>query len=124
MSIRSMTLSRRATDAGEPSNREILDRIDDLDRRLGEYTAEHKRDHANLSEWRVGVDVGSALRQQQLNTLVPTQAEVALLHDFRVQVVTIGASVKWILGGSLVAAVAAILSVVVTFAHIIQSTTP
>ena len=125
MAVPPMTLARRATDHGEPTNREILDRLD-------AFIAEHRRDHALLESRLQGnadtlasrlsaVDVAAAIRQERLARLETLAPDVAQLHDFKVQVQTIGSSVKWIFGGSLIAALASIMALVATFGHIIQS---
>lgn len=147
MCVESMTLARRATDHGEPTNGDIFGR-------LNEFIAQHQKDHSDL-ESRLAThesklardlaldntalasrlaasdtalatrlataDTNAALRQDRLGRLEAGIPELSELHDFRVQVETIGASVKWVLGGSLIAALAAIASLVVTFAHIVQS---
>jgi len=108
------TPRRRATDLGEPTNREILDRLED-------FIAEHRRDHATL-ETRLSLhDLDSARREMSLEQLKPLVPEVQVLHDFRTEVRTIGTMTRYILGGSLLAAVAAIASLVATFGHIIQT---
>jgi hypothetical protein len=105
---------RRAADSGEPSNREILDRLD-------AFIAEHRRDHTTLDALLAANSTATAIRQERIGQLEHLAAEIAPLHDFRVQVQTIGASVKWILGGSLLAALASIMALVATFGHIIQT---
>jgi hypothetical protein len=105
---------RRAADSGEPSNREILDRLD-------AFIAEHRRDHSTLDALLAANSTATAVRQERIVQLERLAVEIAPLHDFRVQVETIGASVKWILGGSLLAALASIMALVATFGHIIQT---
>jgi hypothetical protein len=105
---------RRQADSGEPSNREILDRLD-------AFIAEHRRDHSTLDALLAANSTATAIRQERIAQLERLGAEIAPLHDFRVQVETIGASVKWILGGSLLAALASIMALIATFSHIIQT---
>ena len=105
---------RRQADSGEPSNREILDRLD-------AFIAEHRRDHSTLDSLLAANSTATAVRQERIVQLERLAVEIAPLHDFRVQVETIGASVKWILGGSLLAALASIMALVATFGHIIQT---
>jgi hypothetical protein len=112
---------RRAADSGEPSNREILDRLD-------AFIAEHRRDHSTLDALLAANSTATAVRQERIVQLERLAVEIAPLHDFRVQVETIGASVKWILGGgrrgargSLLAALASIMALVATLGHIIQT---
>jgi hypothetical protein len=105
---------RRAADSGEPSNREILDRLD-------AFIAEHRRDHSTLDALLAANSTATAIRQERIVQLERLAVEIAPLHDFRVQIQTIGASVKWILGGSLIAALASIMALVATFGHIIQT---
>jgi len=114
MAIESVTLHRRAMDAGEPTNRDILDKLE-------AFIEEHRRDHGTLDSRLAVHDTGTALQDSRIAALQRLTDEIATLHDFRVQVETIGTSVKWILGGSLLAALAAIASLIATFSHIIQS---
>lgn len=104
---------RRSADTSEPTNREILDRLD-------AFIAEHRRDHSALDAQLATAATATAVRQERLGQLERLGAEIAPLHDFRIQIQTIGASVKWIFGGSLIAAFASIMALVATFGHIIQ----
>ena len=111
MAIEPVTLHRRATDAGEPTNREILDE-------LRAFVKEHRDDHEVLQKRLADHDTASALREQRIAGLQRLTDEIAVLHDFRIQVETISSMTRWILGGSLLAALAAIASLVATFAHV------
>ena len=114
MCVEAMTLNRRATDRGEPTNREILTA-------LNAFIKEHQAEHKDL-ETRLGLkSTAQALDRSDIDALQLMAVDIKALHDFRVQVETIGASVKWILGGSLLAALASIMALVTTLGHIIQA---
>lgn len=104
---------RRATDHDEPTNRQILDRLDD-------FMAEHRRDHSKLEERLATHDVETAKREALVAQLSNVAPEVQSLREFRVEVKTASAMVKYILGGSLLAALASIVSLAATFLHAIQ----
>jgi len=114
VAVEPMTLHRRATDAGEPTNRELLETLE-------AFIAEHRRDHQSLDRRLAEHDTASALREARLTTLQAVAEDIRPLRDFKIQVETIGASVKWILGGSLLAAIASIAALIATFSHIIQA---
>lgn len=116
MCVEPVTLQRRATDHGEPTNREILAKLE-------EFMAEHRRDHMTIETRLASHDTAAALREARISDLQRVATEISSLHDFKVQVQTISAMTKWILGGSLLAALAAIASLVATFGHIIQAGT-
>ena len=113
MSTAAVTLARRATDHGEPTNREIRDEI-------RSFVKEHRDDHEDLQARLAKHDMESALREARIVQLSNLTGEVSELHDFRIQVKALSEMTRWILGGSLLAAVAAIMTMVVTFAHIVQ----
>ena len=105
MAVETVTFNRRATDRDEPTNRQILDA-------LNAFIREHKGDHKEL-EARLGMsDTAYAIRGEKIHQLELATVDVAMLHDFKVQVETIGKFTRWILGGSLIAAFAAIASLV------------
>ena len=108
------TPRRRATDADEPTNREILDKLE-------AFMAEHRRDHATLDLRLARHDVETAQREAVIGQLQSVVPEVQVLRDFRVQVETIGNMAKFMVGGSLLAALAAVASLIATFSHIIQT---
>jgi hypothetical protein len=108
---------RRATDAGEPTNRELLDRIERMDRTLSSFMAEHRGDHALIDSSIGELQRGSILRDERLLNLQRLLPEVAELHDFRVQVQTLSRTAQWIFGGSLLAALASIASLVLSLSH-------
>jgi hypothetical protein len=114
MCVEPVTLNRRATDKDEPSNRMILTRLE-------QFIAEHEHEHKDLDKRLSVQDVAAALRERSILELQRGAPEISELHDFRIQVETIGASVKWILGGSLIAALAAIASLIATFSHIVTT---
>lgn len=98
---------RRVTDAGEPTNRELLNRLDDL-------TAEVR----DLGRRMTLQEQGAILREEKLARAMP---EIDLDHDFRIQVQTIARMTQWIFGASLLASIAAVASLVVTLSHIFQA---
>ena len=104
---------RRVTDVGEPTNRDILDKME-------AFVNEHRRDHTALDARLAAHDTAAALRETHIAALERVATEIGPLRDFRIQVQTIGASVKWVLGGSLLAALASIAALVATFAHMLQ----
>jgi hypothetical protein len=106
-----VTLQRRASDGGEPTNREILDK-------LNAFLDEHRRDHSVLDARINASDKAAALLDARVVVIQRMTEEIATLHDFKVQVQTIGSSVKWILGGSLLSALAAVASLLITVSHI------
>ena len=130
---------RRSTDRGEPSNREILDHLetfallnqrdhDAIESRMERMMVDHATllqstqehagvVHADLAERLGASTTDRALIHAQLAGLVRVSDEIANLHDFRVQVTTIGASIKWVVGGSLIAAVTGIISIAMTLTH-------
>jgi len=121
MAIHPVTLNRRATDAGEPTNRAILDKLDDLENALELYIKEHGHEHATLDRRLGASDTATAVADLKLRNVELATLDVALLHDFKVQVQTIGASIKWIVGGSFLALLASIAALIASFGHIIQS---
>jgi hypothetical protein len=104
---------RRATDRGEPSNREIMSKLGVIEA----YIARHTVDHNAITVRLASDDVATALCHAQLAGLMRMTDELAGLHDFRVQVQTIGASIKWVVGGSLIAAMTGIISLAMTLTH-------
>jgi len=109
-----VSFNRRATDRDEPTNRQIIDHLD-------RFIEGHDREHKDL-EARLGLkSTAAAIARSDIDALQLVAVDVKALHDFRVQVETIGASVKWILGGSLLAALASIMALIATFSHIIQT---
>ena len=111
MAVETVTLNRRATDRDEPTNREILDA-------LNAFIREHEGDHKEL-EKRLGLsDMAYAVRSEKIHQLELATVDVALLHDFKVQVETIGRFTRWILSGSLIAALSAAASLILMIVHI------
>lgn len=104
---------RRAADHGEPSNREIMGKLEIIEK----YIARHTEDHDALSSRLASDDVSTALSHAQLVSLMRMTDEIAGLRDFRVQVTTIGSSVKWVVGGSLLTALVSIMTLVTLVAH-------
>ena len=105
-------MSRRATDAGEPTNAELMARIDALGGELHQWISEHRRDHTGMDQ-RLGLaDVNAAIREQRLRELEKLPPKVEKLDDFRVRIDAYGGLLKAILGTSLVAAAAGVLSII------------
>ena len=113
-----MTQARRAADHGEPTNAELLVRIDEVGRQLDAFLAEHRRDPADLDRRMAKHDTDASLRDHNIAHLLTIETEVDGLHDFRVQAQTLSNMVRWIVGGSLVAAIAAIASLLVSIATV------
>jgi hypothetical protein len=112
-----MTLHRRATDSGEPTNRDLMLAIEKMDREFVEYVREHSRDHGALQS-RLGLsDTATAVSDVKLRNVELATLDVKALHDFRVQVETLGSAIKFVVGGSVIAALAAIASLIVSIAH-------
>ena len=105
-------LMRRSTDAGEPTNRELLERIERLDRTMQDFMHEHSATHAELERWRNGHTTEAALRQSTLSQVAP---EVAALHDMRIQVSTINGMIRWVFGASLLGALGTFVSLLHVF---------
>ena len=112
---------RRSADSGEPSNREILNRLND-------FIVQHGRDHSDLEArfasnatalaCRLAAsDTASAVSRTDIAALQLVVVDVKLLHDFRVQVETIGKMTRWILGGSLLAALSSIAALTISIVH-------
>ena len=123
---------RRSTDSGEPSNREILNRLND-------FIVQHGRDHSDLEArfasnavalasrsavsdtalaCRLAAsDTASAVSRTDIAALQLVAVDVTLLHDFRIQVETIGKMTRWILGGSLLAALSSIAALIIMIVH-------
>jgi len=124
---------RRSTDSGEPSNREILNRLND-------FIVQHGRDHSDLearfasnavalasrsaasdtalASRLAASDIASAVSRTDIAALQLVAVDVKLLHDFRIQVETLGKMTRWITGGSLLAALASIAAFIVMLLHI------
>ena len=117
MAVAPMTLHRRATDSGEPTNRDLMLAIEKIDREFSTYVREHGADHRAL-QTRLGLsDTATAVSDLKLRNVELATVDVKLLHDFQVQVETLGSAIKFVIGGSLIAALAAIASLIVSLAH-------
>jgi GTP1/Obg family GTP-binding protein len=108
---------RRATDAGEPTNRELLDYIQRIDRTLERFTVEHRAEHRALDSCVNELQRDAIIREERVAAIAREMPELDALHDFRIQVQTLTKTAQWIFGGSLLAAVAAIVSLVLSIAH-------
>lgn len=112
---------RRAADSGEPTNREILNRLED-------FMREHRSDH-NALERRlnqhdmetVGHVKDISAMQEVIRTIGP---EMQTLHDFKVQLTAMGTLMKILIGTSVLGAVSTIVSLALVYAHLIQGTFP
>ena len=117
MAVRLVTLNRRATDQDEPSNREILDRLD-------RFIESHDREHKDL-ERRIGVsDIASAVSRSDVDALKLVAVDVKLLRDFRIQVETLGRMMRWVVGGSLLAFLGSVATLIVLLSHLGATGTP
>jgi hypothetical protein len=115
MCVEPVTLNRRATDRGEPTNREILDA-------LNAFIRDHEGDH-KLLERRLGLsDTATAVTELKVRNIELATLDIALLHDFRVQVETISKFTRWLLGGSLIAALASMATLLMLVLHIAGGT--
>ena len=117
MSLHPVTLNRRATDQGEPSNREIMSSVGEMRSTLESFIIEQRAKNASVDTWRAQVDLAAGLRQNKLDNLAAaTTPELQGLHDFKVKVETLTSFAKYATGGSLIAAVASIVAVIVSIA--------
>ena len=113
-------MSRRSTDGDEPTNREVVDRVNDMRRALDAFIAEQRAKNDAVDAWRATHDVTSALRQQEIDGLATVTPQLATLHDFQVRVETLTLFVKYATGGSLIAAVVGVASLVVAIIALSQ----
>jgi len=112
---------RRSTDAGEPTNRELLDRIVRIEATLDREFQEHRHDHALIDSSIAELQRGGILREERISVISKAMPELAELHDFRIQVETLSKTAQLIFGGSLLAAIAAIASLILSMSHLIGS---
>lgn len=96
----------------EPSNAEIMGRIDELSSRLDGWVADHRQDHAALERSLAGCQTAAVLRQRSIDDLERLRPEVASLHDWRIEMQSMGRFVKAAFGASLLSALLAMLSLV------------
>jgi len=108
---------RRSTDQGEPTNRELLDRIQKVEALLDRVFAEHRSDHSLIDSSIAELQRGAILREERMNVIAKAMPEIAELHDFRIQVETLAKISQLIFGGSLLAAVASIASLILSLSH-------
>lgn len=100
---------RRAQDAGEPSNAQLMERFDELDRRMSAWIEEHRRDHKELDAWRSDHVGDAKLRQYEIDKMSP---DVAAAHDVKVRLDTIVDELRLV-------GVGVLLSILATGAHLL-----
>ena len=113
-----MTMQRRASDHGEPSNADILSRIVELEGKFDAFCQEHKGEHRDLNQMLAALQSAAILREHRLTNLEKAALEISDLHDFKIQLQTIGRMTQFIVGSSLLAAIAAVVSLIVSLSHI------
>jgi hypothetical protein len=101
----------------EPTNRAILDKLEGVEQTLETYVKEHGRDHVLIDRRFASYDTAAAVREIKEHGFELAAADVALLKKFQVQVETIGSMTRWVLGGSFIAALAAVASLIVSITH-------
>lgn len=102
----------------EPTNADLLVQLErirsDIEGAFTLHLAEHR-----AVDTRFATDERLvALVEERVAVLRSEMPDLRALHDFRVQMETVGSSIRWVLGGSLLAALAGIASLVATFGHI------
>jgi hypothetical protein len=82
------TAARRATDAGEPSNAQIAERIDGLSVRFEEWIKEHRQDHKELCDWQHDFDTwrrehtaAGDVRQHEIDAMAPDVDDMRTWRD-------------------------------------------
>jgi hypothetical protein len=113
-----MTMQRRAADHGEPTNADIMSRIVELEGKVDAFVAEHKTEHRDLNQMLAALQSAAILREHRLTNLEKAALEISDLHDFKVQITTIGRMTQFIVGSSLLAAIAAVISLIVSLTHV------
>jgi len=108
---------RRSGDPSEPTNRELLDRIVRIEHTLDKVFAEHHQDHSLIDSSIGELQRGGMLREERISRISQAMPELAELHDFRVQVQMLAKTAQWVFGGSLLAAIAAIASLILSLSH-------
>jgi hypothetical protein len=101
----------------EPTNRAILNKLEGVEKTLETYVKEHGGDHALIDRRFAAYDTANAVREFRERGFELTAVDVAILKKFQVQVETIGTMTRWILGGSFIAALAAVASLIVSVTH-------
>ena len=109
---------RRPGDPGEPTNRELMDRIQRIENTLDKVFTEHTTTHQLIDSSIAELQRGAILREERLSVIAKAMPEIAELHDFRVQVQTLSKTAQMIFGGSLLAAIAAIASLILSLSHL------
>lgn len=113
---------RRSSDAGEPTNAELLNRIALVSAQIDSWINEHRHDHMTLERRLATHDTASALRDHNIERLIGEvdhiAPEIRTLHDFQTKVETISSMLRWTFGGSLIAALAALASLVISLSHL------
>ena len=110
---------RRPGDSSEPTNRELLYRIVRIEHTLDKVFAEHGNTHGLIDSSIAELQRGAILREERIGVISRAMPEIAELHDFRVQVQTLSKTAQWIFGGSLLAAIAAIASLILSLSHLL-----
>jgi hypothetical protein len=95
-----------------------LDRIVRIEHTLDKVFAEHRQDHALIDSSIGELQRGAILREERISRISQAMPEIAELHDFRVQVQMLAKTAQWIFGGSLLAAIAAIASLILSLSHL------
>ncbi len=103
----------------EPTNADLREDFARLEKKVDEFLADHRRDHGVLESRLALHDTAAAIRDQKLASLSQLEPTVRNLHDFEVQVRMVATSVRWITGGSIIAAIAGLLSLALTLAHLL-----
>jgi len=112
---------RRPGDPSEPTNRELLDRIVRIEHTIDKVFAEHRQDHALIDSSIGELQRGGILREERISAISRAMPELGELHDFRVQVQMLAKTAQWIFGGSLLAAIAAIASLILSLSHFMSN---
>ena len=124
-------MSRRATDQGEPTNAELLVQIAEVRKALEAFISASDKKTKEIDELMergrtavittdrrlMALESGASARQAWIET---NTREIQSLHDQAVQLRTIASMVRYATGGSLIAAIAAIASLVLSLSHVLH----
>ena len=107
-----VTMSRRSTDAGEPSNRELKESIDGLAGEFRSWVAEHRRDHARDDARQSARDVQDALRDERVKGLGELVPRVDGLEKWQTAMEAYGRLLRLVIGTSLLGALVAVIDII------------
>lgn len=113
-----MTMQRRAADRGEPTNADILRRIESIETKLDDLTKAYREEQAEQDKVLAALQSAAILREHRLVTLEGKAIEIGTLHDFKVQLETMGRMTRFVVGGSVMTFIAAVISLIVSLAHV------